>query len=397
MKNKSANVKVFYLLTIVNCWRKADILINNNDYIVELNYLELDIEHKEEIQRVKTDHVKMLEKFRAKSRIVVLGNHEDRVWSKSDRFAPVLRGDSLRFLVSLAVEKRRPLRQGDCKNAFCHGVLPPDETTIVRPPSGDPEADPQEYWLLLKTLYGLRRSPRHWFDKINAIFLSIGLTPSLEDPCLYSGFVTDPKDPSNSPSQHPLTLGLYVDDFVYFSEDPAVESLFCRLLGERCKVDFMGIVEWFLGVHFSWRITPSSVAVHLNQSGFASNLVESFFGDTRNPTPTATPYRNGVPIDSIAPSTDADDSPAQIRRKEAYQSLIGSIGWLAHTTRPDLSAVHSFLASYSNKPAVGHMKAALYALPFVLSLFQKENILYVHIVQLMVSLPPLYFRNSILS
>ena len=52
--------------TIVNCWRKADILINNNDYIVELNYLELDIEHKEEIQRVKTDHVKMLEKFRAK-------------------------------------------------------------------------------------------------------------------------------------------------------------------------------------------------------------------------------------------------------------------------------------------------------------------------------------------
>jgi hypothetical protein len=27
---------------------------------------------------------------RAKSRIVVLGNHEDRVWSKSDRYAPVL-------------------------------------------------------------------------------------------------------------------------------------------------------------------------------------------------------------------------------------------------------------------------------------------------------------------
>ena len=67
MKNKSANVKVFYLLTIVNCWRKADILINNNDYIVELNYLELDIEHKEEIQRVKTDYDKMLEKFELKN------------------------------------------------------------------------------------------------------------------------------------------------------------------------------------------------------------------------------------------------------------------------------------------------------------------------------------------
>jgi hypothetical protein len=45
----------------VNCWRKADILISNNHYIVALNNLELDIEHREEIQRVKTDNVKMLE------------------------------------------------------------------------------------------------------------------------------------------------------------------------------------------------------------------------------------------------------------------------------------------------------------------------------------------------
>jgi hypothetical protein len=51
--------------TIVDCWRKEVILISNNDYIVELNNLKLDIEHKEEIQRVKTDYVKMLEKFRA--------------------------------------------------------------------------------------------------------------------------------------------------------------------------------------------------------------------------------------------------------------------------------------------------------------------------------------------
>ena len=127
----------------------------------------------------------------------------------------------------------------------------------------------------------------------------------------------------------------------------------------------MGVVEWFLGIHFAWRITPSSVSVHLNQSGFASNLVESFFQDSCNITPTATPYRSGIPIDSIAPSTDDDDSPAQLRRTAAYQSLIGSIGWLSCSTRCDLSAVHSFLASYSNKPSSGHMKAALYALHYI--------------------------------
>ena len=77
-------------------------------------------------------------------------------WSKSDCFDPVLCGDSLHLLVSLAVEKHRPLHQGDRRNAFCQGILPPDELTIVRPPSGNPEGGPQEFWLLLCTLYGLR-------------------------------------------------------------------------------------------------------------------------------------------------------------------------------------------------------------------------------------------------
>jgi hypothetical protein len=158
---------------------------------------------------------------------------------------------------------------------------------------------------------------------------------------------------------------MYVDDFVYLSEDPVVEALFCCLFAEYCKVDFMGIIEWFLGVHFLWRITLSLVDVHLNQSGFATNLVESFARQTCTETPTATPYRSGVPIDSIAPSLDAKDSPAQLQWKEAYQSLIGSIGWLSSTTCPNLAAAHSFLSSYMNKPASGHMKAALYVLHYI--------------------------------
>jgi hypothetical protein len=147
--------------------------------------------------------------------------------------------------------------------------------------------------------------------------------------------VRDPRNPSSSASYVPLSLGLYVDDIVYFLEDPALESLFEGLLRECVKDDFMGLNEWFLGIHFSWRMTSSRVDVHLNQTGFAANLVEQFCRDSWDATPTTTPYRSGVPIDSIAPSTDADDSPAQLRRTEAYQSLIGSIGWLATATRPD--------------------------------------------------------------
>ncbi len=107
-----------------------------------------------------------------------------------------------------------PLCEDDCKNAFCQGILPPDEITIVRPPSGDPDVSPDEYWLLKRTLYGLLRSPRHWYDQINAILRLIGLTPSLEDPCLYTGYIRDPANPSAGILSAPLSIGLYVDDFV---------------------------------------------------------------------------------------------------------------------------------------------------------------------------------------
>jgi hypothetical protein len=114
----------------------------------------------------------------------------------------------------MAVRKRSPLCQGNCKNTFCQGILPPEEVTIIRPPSGDPKAAPNENWLLLRTLYGLWHSPGHWYDKVNKILISIGLTPSLEDPCLLTGFVRDPNNPDSNVSTKPLSLGLYIDDFV---------------------------------------------------------------------------------------------------------------------------------------------------------------------------------------
>jgi hypothetical protein len=87
--------------------------------------------------------------------------------------------------------------------------------------------------------------------------------------------------------------------------------------------------------------------------------VEQFCRDSWEPPPTAMPYHSGVPIDSIASSSDNDNSPSQLHRTEAYQSLIGSIGWLAMATCPDLTPVHLFLLSYNSKPSTGHMKVAL--------------------------------------
>jgi hypothetical protein len=69
-------------------------------------------------------------------------------------------------------------------------------------------------------LYGLRRSPRHWYTKIKGILLSLGLKDNASGPCLFTGNLVDPSNPTIKPSSAPLTLGIYVDDFVYFSENP---------------------------------------------------------------------------------------------------------------------------------------------------------------------------------
>ncbi len=111
-------------------------------------------------------------------------------------------------------------------------------------------------------------------------------------------------------------------------------------------------VPKFLELFLSHPAIMSGFLIQFGAAAWMSSITTKPSGEllpgnkeTRNPTPTATPYQLGIPIDSIAPSTDEDDSPAQICCKDAYQSLIGRIGWLGTNTRPDLSAVHSFLSS----------------------------------------------------
>jgi hypothetical protein len=74
--------------------------------------------------------------LQAKSRIFVLGNRESREWSKSGRFAPVLRFDSLRFLVSMSTQHRRAFKQGDCKNASVKALFRLKKQLLSDPPLG---------------------------------------------------------------------------------------------------------------------------------------------------------------------------------------------------------------------------------------------------------------------
>ncbi len=99
----------------------------------------------------------------AKSWSVVLGNFDPRLWTKTDCFSPVISIPMVRLLTALAVHNKCTIKQGDCKFAFIQTSLPAEELTIVKPPVGCPFSGKCTYWELKRSLYGLRRVPRHWY------------------------------------------------------------------------------------------------------------------------------------------------------------------------------------------------------------------------------------------
>ncbi len=94
--------------------------------------------------------------------------------------------------------KKRTLKQGDCKFAFIQATLPEDKITIIKPPIGCPFSGPRKYWRLRKSLFGLRRASRHWYNKFRSVLESpeIGLTPTKND---QMGLSTANKSPLMTP------------------------------------------------------------------------------------------------------------------------------------------------------------------------------------------------------
>ena len=297
--------------------------------------------------------------LRAKYRIVALGNLDPYQWSKSDCYAPVLSLTEMRLLLAISVKDNVIPKQGDVAQAFCNKCLPPDEQYILRPPHGDTKAS-GEYWLLKKTLYGLKRSPKHWFDLMTSYLLNCGLTPSKQAPCIYHGHPL--------PGRPKLYLGLYVDDFIYFSTDPKVEAAFESKLEQQTSLSFLGSLSHFLGIKFTWSQERNHTTVHLSQEAFADHLIAMAGLDTLSSSPNKTPYRSGLPVDIIDPAPqESRQSIDFISLQQEYRSLVGSLLWLSQATRPDLAAITSILAKHQTHPTHTHIKAAQYAIKYLIS------------------------------
>jgi hypothetical protein len=186
----------------------------------------------------------------------------------------------------------------------------------------------------------------------------MGLQNSDTSPCLFLGNLLE--------GNPPIYVGIYVDDIIYFSPCDKVERRFEELLATIGSVDFMEQVMHFLGIEFQWKFHPNGhLSVSLTQQSFVEALLDSLQILYYSPSTFITPYRSDISIDSI-PNVDLSTAE-QDKLCLKYQSVVGSLNWLAHTTRPDISTSVSLLAQHQNQPSPGHYETALYVVKFIAS------------------------------
>ena len=65
---------------------------------------------------------------------------------------------------------------------------------------------------LKNSLYGLKQSPRMWYQKIDTYMIVLGFTRSKEDHCVYSKLIGD----------HSIYLVLYVDDMLLIGNNKEI-------------------------------------------------------------------------------------------------------------------------------------------------------------------------------
>lgn len=151
--------------------------------------------------RTKLNADGTLDKLRA--RLVAKGFHQEEGVDYLETYSPVVRTTTVRLVLHAAIVMQWDLKQLDVKNVFLHGDL--NETVYMVQPAGFVDKEkPDHVWHLYKSIYGLKQSPRAWFDKFSTYLLEFGFLCSKQDPSL---FVYEK-------GSNILLLLLYVDDIV---------------------------------------------------------------------------------------------------------------------------------------------------------------------------------------
>lgn len=187
---------------------------------------------------------------RHKSRLVARGFTQTFGVDYKETFAPVAKMNTVRVLISVAVNCGWSLYQMDVKNAFLHGNL--EEDVYMRlPPGHDLEKEPGMVCKLHKALYGLKQSLRACYSKLSSILLVHGFKRSHTDSSL---FVRTSKASR-------LVVLVYVDDLIITGDNADEIQSLKSTLHKTFSIKDLGLLRYFLGIEMD----HSSKGLFLNQ------------------------------------------------------------------------------------------------------------------------------------
>lgn len=210
-------------------------------------------------------------------------------------------------------------------------------------PEGFVDPDHPE-WVceILRSLYGLKQSPRQWNAKLHQFLLSAGLHQSSYDPSIYYT--------KNEGHLKGLVVA-HVDDLAITGHDEFIDT-FITKLKSTFEVSRDEPLSHFLSLQIQ-RETSSTASI--NQSHYIDDLVEKFLpSDARA---AKTPTDDGFKLLVPSTSSKAIDEP--------YSSLVGSLLWIAQCSRPDVAFPVNRLSQFLQKPDQSHWEAAIRVLSYL--------------------------------
>ncbi|KAH9754441.1 hypothetical protein KPL71_015444 [Citrus sinensis] len=277
---------------------------------------------------------------RYKARLVAKGYTQTYGIDYTDTFAPVAKINTIRILLSLAVNLEWPVQQFDVKNAFLHGDLSEEIYMDLPPGCSGPERLNQKVCKLKKSFYGLKQSPRAWFGKFTKVMVLFGYNQSSSDHTLFikkrQGKIT--------------ALIVYVDDMVVTGNDEEERKALQKYLSRDFEMKDLGALKYFLGIE----VSRSKGRIFLSQRKYVLDLLHET-GMTAC-QPIDTPIEEGLKF-----CITSDQVPVD---KGRYQRLIGRLMYLSHT-RPDLAYALSVISQFMHNLGEQHMKAVMRILRYL--------------------------------
>ena len=195
---------------------------------------------------------------------------------------------------------------------------------------------------LSKSLYGLRQAPRCFNRKLSNVLKSLGFTQSNADNCLYY---------RHGNNGELTLLAVYVDDGILSSTH---EHLINNTIDDLRKHFTLksGALTLFLGLHIH---IDQQHNIWLNQYKYIKTILDRFnMKDCRGIT---------TPADaSIYQLSPAKEPP---KTERPYRAIIGTLMFLAISTRPDICFATSYLARFLENYTEAHWNAALRVLRYL--------------------------------